>query len=86
MNIQHVTLTLPVLWQFKEYPYLKVTKCKKIIDTKRGVLLKYGVRGFYINGSYLKRKAINQYLEQIPKHKGIANKSGDLFLNSVLIL
>lgn len=66
MNIEYVNVSFPCLWRFKNYPHLKVTKCKKIIDTKRGVLLKYTTRGFYIDGSYYKRSDLNKMLERIP--------------------
>jgi hypothetical protein len=67
MNYEEVTLTIKTYWRFKDNHNLKVTKCKKIIDTKRGVFLKYGLRGFYINGKYYKRKEINKLIEVIPK-------------------
>lgn len=78
MNSEYVTLTFKVYWQFKDYPHLKVTKCKKIIDTKRGVLLKYGVRGFYINGSYYKRCEINDMLEPVKRRvlSGLSDRFG----------
>jgi len=69
MNSLDVTLTFKVYWQFKDFPHLKVTKCKKIIDVKNNKLLKYGIRGFYINGYYYKRNQINQMLEIIQNEK-----------------
>lgn len=67
MNTETVILTFKTYWQFKKYPYIKVTKCKKIIDTKKGKLVNYGLRGFYINGKYYKRKDLNSMLETIPR-------------------
>ena len=60
----YVNVRFEVLWQFRDSPEYKVTKCKKVI--KGNKLLTYR-RGFFINGRYLKRKDINQYLEKIPK-------------------
>lgn len=63
--METVTLTFTALWQFKDQPHIKVTKCKKIIDVKKGKELKYTTRGFYINGKYVKRKDINSMIEKI---------------------
>ena len=75
MNKETVILTFNVYWQFKDFNYLKVTKCKKIVDTKRGVLLKYGVRGFFIKGKYYKRSELNRLLEPIknPRLRGFSH-------------
>jgi len=67
MNYNEVTLTFKTYWRFKENHNLQVTRCKKIIDVKRNKMLKYGTRGFYINGKYYKRNEINRLLETIPK-------------------
>lgn len=67
MNYQCVTLTFKTFWQFKDHPHLKVTRCKKIINTKTGNILKYNIRGFYIYGKYIKRSEINKHIENIPE-------------------
>lgn len=63
----YVDVIFKVVWQFKENPEYKVTKCKRVINTKTGNLLTYNKRGFFIKDRYLKRNEINQYLEKIPK-------------------
>ena len=65
MNKFVVNIQLEVLWQFKDLPYLKVTKDKQIVNAKTGKLLKYHPRGFYINDRYYKRKELNPLLEKI---------------------
>ena len=65
MNYKHVTLTFKTYWILKDYPYIHVTKCKKLINTKKGVLINYGVRGFYIDGNYYKRKDLRNMLVPI---------------------
>ena len=67
MSYELVNITLKAKWRFKDHPYLKVTECKKIVNTKTGLLLKYTTRGFFIKDKYLKRNQLNQYLEIIPK-------------------
>ena len=62
-----VTLTFKTVWQFKDSTHIKVTKDKMIINCRTNHILKYTTRGFYINGRYLKRNDINQFLEKIPK-------------------
>ena len=63
----YVNVRFKVVWQFKENPEYKVTKCKKVINTKTGNLLIYNKRGFFIKDRYLKRNEINTHLEKIPK-------------------
>ena len=65
MSYEYVNIVLKVKWQFKESPHIKVTECKKLVNTKTGLLLKYTTRGFYVNGRYLKRNQINAYIEPI---------------------
>ena len=65
MNYNNVTLTFRTYWRFKNHPHIQVTNCKKIINVKSGKLIKYGLRGFYIEGKYYKRKDINPLLETI---------------------
>ena len=68
MNKETVILTFDVYWQFKDHPHIKVTRCKKIINIKRGKLIHYGIRGFYIEGKYYKRKDINSVIEKIKRN------------------
>ena len=65
MNYKTVTLTFKTYWFFKDHPHIQVTKCKKIINTKTGVLVKYGLRGFYVEGKYYKRSELNKMIEPI---------------------
>lgn len=65
--MEDVNLTFKVFWRFKDYHHLKITKCKKIIDCKKGRLINYTIRGFYIDGKYLKRNQLKNHIEKIPK-------------------
>lgn len=69
MKYEEVTLTFKTYWQFKDYKHLKVTRCKKIICVKTNKILKYGVRGYCINGKYYKRNQINDMVELIKSNK-----------------
>ena len=62
-----VNLTFDTFWQLKDYPHLKITMDKKIIDCKKGKLLKYNQRGFFIYGRYYKRKDLKGMIERIPE-------------------
>ena len=62
-----VNLIFNVFWQFKEFTHLKVTKCKKIINTKSGKILNYTVRGCFIGGKYYKKNQLNKLTEKIPE-------------------
>lgn len=63
----YVNVKFKVVWQFKELPHYKVTRCKKIINTKTSKILSYNKRGFYINRKYFKRNELNSLIELIPK-------------------
>jgi len=65
MNYERVNLTYNVYWYFKDHPHLKVTRCKKVINTKTNKMLTYGVRGFNIGGKYYKRHELNKMLINI---------------------
>ena len=67
MNSLSVKVEFKVYWRFKDFHYLKVTKCKKIVNTKTSKLLNYNTRGFYINNKYYKRNQLNKLIEPIPK-------------------
>jgi len=72
-NFEIATINYRVYWRFKEHQEYKVTKCKKIINCKRGVLIKQSVKGgsigYYISGRFIKRKDLNNHIEAIPKEK-----------------
>ncbi len=69
MKGEEVNIKYLVYWRFKEYPYLKITKKKQIINSLTCKMLVYHPRGFYIGNRYVKRKDLNQYLERIPKQE-----------------
>ena len=47
-------------WEFKEYPEYKIITCKKIINTKRCMIVKCtkngGSIGYFISGKFFKKK------------------------------
>jgi len=65
--METVNVSFKVYWQFKDLPWLKVTKCKKIINCKTGTVLKQHARGFFVNGRYIKRNELNRHIKKIPK-------------------
>ncbi len=62
----YVNLRFKAIWQFKEHPHYKVTRCKKVINTKTSKLLSYTSRGYFIGGEYVKKNRINNIIEKIP--------------------
>lgn len=69
MNNFYVNIRFKVVWQFKEFTHYKVTRCKKIINTKTQKILTYNKRGYYIGNRYVNKKDINKYVEKIPKEE-----------------
>jgi hypothetical protein len=70
-NFDIVSVNYKVYWRFKEQPHYKVTKCKKIINCQRGIILKQSIKGgrigYYISGKFIKKKELNNHLEKITK-------------------
>jgi hypothetical protein len=68
-----VNVQYKVFWQFKENHDFKVTKCKKIINCKKGTLLKQTIRGgsvgYWIDKKFIKRTDLNNHIELIKKPK-----------------
>ena len=66
-----IEIKLKAKWQFKEYNYYKITNCKKIVNTKRGKIIKCvkvgGSIGYYINSVFYKKSDISKHIELIPK-------------------
>lgn len=67
MNDFYVNVRFKVVWQFKEFTHYKITRCKKVINSKTGTLLNYNERGYFIGNRYVKKKDINKLIEKIPK-------------------
>lgn len=68
MSKNYVNLTIPYVWELKEHTHIKITKSGMVINVKRGNILKYTTRGFYIDGNYYKRKELRK-MAQKPKIK-----------------
>jgi len=60
-------------WVFKKHPKYIMTKCKKVINIKRGVVIKKtiknGVIGWWISSEFIPQKKINENVELIKKEK-----------------
>lgn len=67
MNPHNVTLTFLTYWRIKDFPHIKITKDKKLINEKTNTLMKYNERGFKIGNKHYKRHEINAICEPIPK-------------------
>ena len=73
MNYINVNLTIRVYWQFKYYPHIKITKCKKLINTKSGNFIPYTKRGFFISGTYYKRNELKNMIEKVKAHQSYSH-------------
>ena len=66
-----VSVNYIVKWQLKEFPYYKISTCKKIINCKTGKLIKCtkngGSVGYFISGKFYKKSDLNSFIELIPK-------------------
>lgn len=70
MNFEKIKIKIKVYWRFKDYHFYKVTKDKKIINSKTSKFLtqriKGGSVGYYIDGNFIKRTDLNSHIEKIP--------------------
>jgi len=68
-----VKVSYRVKWQFKEFPYYKISTCKKVINCQTGKIIKCtkngGSVGYFIAGKFYKKSNINDFIELIPKPK-----------------
>lgn len=53
-------------WKFKNYPHIKITSDKKIVNTKTGRKLKYTVNG-YSKGVWINKKFITNINNHLVK-------------------
>lgn len=81
MNKETVYIPFDVVYRFKDFHYLKLTKDKRIIDCKKSKFLVYGDRGYFINGKHYKRNEIDSIIELIPKFDFNIYGIKDNFLN-----
>lgn len=70
MNSISVNYTL--VWQFKNYPHIKITRCRKVFNTKTGKNLKITTNGGSIGvwlskNIFIVKTKINTQIELIPK-------------------
>ena len=63
----YINVVLEAKWQLKINDTYKITKCKRVVNSKTGKILKYNTRGYFINGKYYKKKDINNMIELIPE-------------------
>jgi hypothetical protein len=69
--METISVTYSLVWQFKEYPHLKITKCKKVFNCKTGKQLKQTINGgsigFWIASKlFVPTSKINSKIEKIP--------------------
>ena len=68
MNTISVSYTL--VWQFKDYPHLQITRCRKVINTKTGRVLKQcingGCVGYWVSSNkFFTKNNINAHIQKI---------------------
>lgn len=69
MNDFEVTVSFKSLYRVKEAPHYRITTCRKVVNTITGNIINHTLKGYFIDGRYIKRKHLNNYLEKIPTPK-----------------
>ena len=71
--MHYISITYTLKWQFKNYRNYKVSKCKRIFNTKtnREVMFRIngGIVGVWIGKKFIPKSKINSYIELIPKEE-----------------
>jgi hypothetical protein len=69
--MQTISISYTLKWRFKNYPYIQITECKKVINTLNGRIKKQvfngGSIGYWIGKQFIVKKKLNSYIELIPK-------------------
>ena len=63
-----ITITYALIWRFKRFHNYKVTRCKKVFNTKTNRQLKSSLNGgsigYWIGGEFVVKSKLNQELEK----------------------
>lgn len=67
-----ISTSYQLVWQFKDKPYIKVSRCKKVINTRTNKTLKRTLNGSSIgywitSKEFILEKDINLLVEKIPQ-------------------
>ena len=64
-----MSINYTLIWQFKNANHYKVTKCKKVFNTKTNRQLKQcyngGSVGYWIDGKFIVKNNLNKNIEKI---------------------
>lgn len=67
-----VSVEIPLVWRFKDYPNYHVSRCKQIFNIKTGRKLKIvynsGSLGVWIGKKFIPVSKINNAIEKIPNN------------------
>jgi len=82
-TMKTISIHYNLIWQFKNYNHIQVTKCGKIFNIQTGRQKKICVNGYSVGiwitpRKFLLESKLNNYLEKIPKF----NKVESNFLNN----
>ncbi|MEX0595307.1 MAG: hypothetical protein WD512_02325 [Candidatus Paceibacterota bacterium] len=65
-----IYLKYALKWRFKNYPFIQITECKKVINTKTNKLKKQcynsGSIGYWIGKQFFTKQNLNKNIELIP--------------------
>ena len=66
-----ISISYALIYQFREHPEYKVTKCGKIFNTKTGRRIKKTVNsrcvGFWIKGKFISLSSKDKHLEKVKR-------------------
>jgi len=67
-----ILVSYNLIWRFKNYHYLQISKCRKVFNIKTGKQRRLTVNGGSIGlwvtpKKFIVKSELNTYIEQIPK-------------------
>lgn len=70
--METISIKYTLVWRFKDYQYLKITRCRKVFNTKTNKQLKQvlngGSIGYWVSAEkFIPTSKVNANIELIPK-------------------
>lgn len=70
--MNRISVSYALVWQFKDYQHLQITRCRKVINTKTGRILKQclngGSVGYWLDSkTFVTKNNLNKKIIKITK-------------------
>jgi hypothetical protein len=70
-----ISVKYALIWQFKNAPWVQITRCKKVFNTRTGRQHKQVMNGrsigYWVGGEFIPLSKVNEKTEKIPEPVGM---------------